>query len=68
MKNEDVTVLRELASSVYLTRRQREALARLLGQLGGVRVSVGLSASGMVMEDVIAEDQRHALLGPCGAE
>lgn len=69
MESEDVVVLRELAGSVYLTRRQREALARLLGrELGGARVRVGLPAGGMAMEDVIAEDQRNALLGPCGAE
>lgn len=79
----DVEVLRELLGSVYLTARQKQALGRLLGgrlpfvgdvtkradrMRNAVELYQGRALGNDVEEDVVEEDRRHALLGPCGAE
>lgn len=78
----DIAVLRELCGSVYLTTVQRGALRRLLASREVLRsvsedARVPLSvqaeidqamAHGEEASSAIEEEQRHALLGPCGAE
>ncbi len=67
----DRQVLFELLGSVYLTARQKQALAALLRDSSAPREGhspnwrqVDVIASGTELE----EEERHALLGPCGAE
>lgn len=63
--------LRRLMASVYVTPRQREALRRTVQRMVATRglARPALRARAAEPEDdVIEEDRRHALLGPCGAE
>lgn len=76
----DVDILKELLGSVYLTDRQKQALGRLLSgakleaaldrvAARSVLVRHGVSVSNeSTLGNVVEEDRRHALLGPCGAE
>jgi len=70
---EDMEVLRELMTSVYVTPRQRAALGRVVGggrQESGVSSQLGAQrrASKPEAVSVLVEQERDALLGPCGAE
>ena len=76
----DVDILKELLGSVYLTERQKQALGRLISgakleasldhvAARSVLVRRGVSVSNeSTLGNVVEEDRRHALLGPCGAE
>jgi hypothetical protein len=63
----DEQALRELLGSVYVTPRQRAALHRVMVTRGVDRAPfVGNATLGA--STVMEEEERHALLGPCGAE
>lgn len=74
----DMDILKGLLHSVYVTPEQRGALVRAMMALADVPSGhhpppvVLLRRPGRVTggpsSDVAGEDERHALLGPCGAE
>lgn len=72
----DAEVLRELMASVYVTPRQKEVLRRTIARMPEVpkahvqRAMRRLTARLVNVEteeSAVEEDERHALLGPCGA-
>lgn len=68
MSDADRAVLAELVRSVYLTTREREALRRVLGDRGKWRLAPAIARATAAEPGAFEEDERHALLGPCGAE
>lgn len=81
---DDVETLRDLLRSVYLTSRQKQALGRVLRTVThrplpccdepedrGILAAIHRATNPLSKEpddSAVEEDERHALLGPCGAE